>query len=37
MQKYGVVLDEPLTAEINGHTVTVRALLRGAEYTESAV
>lgn len=29
VQKYGVVLDEPLTAEINGHTVTVRALLRG--------
>ena len=29
VQKYGEVLDEPLTAEINGHTVTVRALLRG--------
>ena len=29
VQKYGVVLDEPLTAEINGRTVTVRALLRG--------
>lgn len=32
VQKYGVVLDEPLTAEINGRTVTVRALLRG-QYT----
>ena len=28
MQKYGEVLDEPLTAEINGHTVSVKALLR---------
>ena len=32
VQKYGDVLDEPLTAEISGHTVTVRALLRG-QYT----
>ena len=32
VQKYGVVLDEPLTAEINGHTVSVKALLRG-QYT----
>ena len=30
--KYGEVLDEPLTAEINGHTVSVKALLRG-QYT----
>ena len=29
VQKYGVVLDEPLTAEINGRTVSVKALLRG--------
>lgn len=29
VQKYGEVLDEPLTAEINGHTVSVKALLRG--------
>ena len=28
VQKYGEVLDEPLTAEINGHTVSVKALLR---------
>ena len=28
VQKYGVVLDEPLTAEINGRTVSVKALLR---------
>ena len=32
VQKYGEVLDEPLTAEINGHTVSVKALLRG-QYT----
>ena len=32
VQKYGEVLEEPLTAEINGHTVSVRALLRG-QYT----
>lgn len=32
VQKYGVVLDEPLTAEINGRTVSVKALLRG-QYT----
>lgn len=31
VQKYGVVLDEPLTAEINGHTVSVKALLRGQD------
>ena len=24
VQKYGEVLEEPLTAEINGHTVSVR-------------
>ena len=29
VQKYGEVLDEPLTAEINGRTVSVKALLRG--------
>lgn len=29
VQKYGVVLDEPLTAEINDRTVSVKALLRG--------
>ena len=29
VQKYGVVLDEPQTAEINGRTVSVKALLRG--------
>ena len=29
VQKYGEVLDEPLTAELNGHTITVKALLRG--------
>ena len=29
VQKYGEVLDEPLTAEINGRTVRVKALLRG--------
>ena len=28
VQKYGEVLDEPLTTEINGHTVSVKALLR---------
>ena len=28
VQKYGEVLDEPLTAEINGRTVSVKALLR---------
>ena len=28
VQKYGEVLDEPLTAEINGRTVSVNALLR---------
>ncbi len=28
VQKYGEVLDEPLTTEINGHTVNVKALLR---------
>ena len=32
VQKYGEVLEEPLTAEINGHTVSVKALLRG-QYT----
>lgn len=32
VQKYGTVLDAPLTAEINGHTVSVKALLRG-QYT----
>lgn len=32
VQKYGEVLDAPLTAEINGHTVSVKALLRG-QYT----
>ena len=31
VQKYGEVLDEPLTAEINGHTVSVKALLRRGE------
>ena len=31
VQKYGAVLDEPLTAEINGHTVSVKALLRGQD------
>lgn len=29
VQKYGEVLDEPLTAELNGRTVSVKALLRG--------
>ena len=29
VQKYGEVLEEPLTSSIAGHTVTVRALLRG--------
>lgn len=29
VQKYGEVLDAPLTSSIAGHTVTVRALLRG--------
>lgn len=29
VQKYGTVLEEPLTSSIAGHTVTVRALLRG--------
>ncbi len=29
VQKYGEVLDEPLPAEINGRTVSVKALLRG--------
>lgn len=29
VQKYGEVLDEPQTAEINGRTVSVKALLRG--------
>ena len=29
VQKYGEELDEPLTAEINGRTVSVKALLRG--------
>lgn len=32
VQKYGEVLDAPLTAEISGHTVSVKALLRG-QYT----
>lgn len=32
VQKYGEVLEEPLTSSIAGHTVTVRALLRG-QYT----
>ena len=32
VQKYGTVLDAPLTAEISGHTVSVKALLRG-QYT----
>lgn len=29
VQKYGEVLDEPITFELSGHTVRVRALLRG--------
>ncbi len=31
VQKYGVVLDEPLSTEINGHTISVKALLRGQD------